>query len=329
MGMGIAGEAQAQAFQKNERTRVVAACTRNRERLAAAVRKFEIETAAESYEALLDTGIDIAVIAVPDHLHTEYVLKALEKGVHVLCEKPLATTVEDLRTIVRAARKAGKIFMTGQCARFFDRSQFARQLLDRGELGEIFFAESDYLHDLKDFLRGWRVDPKSPQDMVLGGGCHPLDLLRWYLGDVETVHGIANRKSLPPDCPIRLDCILLSLKFASGAIGKVLVSVGCKRPYSLGLSLYGTAGTLVDERFYLSRYSQFEDFMDAKLPKHSHDVNTIFERQAAHLVDCLDRGVQPMADVVEGAKTAATCIAGIMSIRDGKPVRVPSVSPDH
>jgi len=324
-GLGFAGEAQVKAFQQNERTQVTAVHTRTPENQKAFVAKNEVGGEAESFDALLDSGIDVAVICTPDHLHTDYCLKALERGTHVLCEKPLATSVEDVQAIVAAAKKSGRAFMTGQCARFFDRSQFARQLLDRGELGEIFFGEADYLHDIKEFLHGWRIDPAAPQNMVLGGGCHPLDLLRWYLGDVESVHAVANKIAFPEDSPIEFDCVLLSLKFESGAIGKVLISIGCQRPYSLGLSLYGTEGTLVDERFYLARYAQFEDFMDAKLPKHDHDANNIFDLQAAHLVDCLDQGVQPIADAVEGAKTVATCLAGDESIRTGAPVKVPSV----
>lgn len=325
MGLGFAGEAQVKAFQGCERTCVTGAFTRNQARLGEICAQFEIERAAESYDALLDSGIDVVVICTPDHLHTDYAIAALEKGLHVLCEKPLATTVEDLQAIAAAAKKSGKVFMTGQCARFFDRSQFARQLIDRNELGDLFFAESDYLHNAIEFFHGWRIDPSAPQDMVLGGGCHPVDLLRWYVGDVESVHAVANRKCLPDGNPIELDCILMSLKFVSGAIGKVLVSVGCQRPYSLGLSLYGSEGTLVDEQFFLTRYSQFEDFMDAKLPKHDHDANRIFDDQAAHLVDCMDQGVQPMADAIEGAKTAATCLAGVDSIRTGAPAKVAGI----
>ena len=127
---------------------------------------------------------------------------------------------------------------------------------------------------------------------------------------------------LPPDNPIEHDCILLSLKFASGALGKTLVTIGCKRPYSPGLSLYCGEGTLSDGKLFLSRYPGLQGFMPVPLAPHVHEGNNVFDDQAAHLVECLDAGRQPMADVVAGAKTVATCLAGIESLRTGRPAAV-------
>lgn len=322
MALGMAGMEHVKAFSKNPRTRVKAAFTRDSQLLAEVCSRYEIGQACDGFEELLDAGIDVLVIATPDHLHADYAVAALERGLHVLCEKPLVTELEDARRVVAAARRAGTVFMTGQCARFFARSQFAHGLVQRGELGKLFFAEADYLHNLSDFLRGWRIDPSAPQNIVLGGGCHPLDLLRWLMGDVEEVHAVANKLVFPPDNPIEHDCALLNLRFRGGAIGKCLVSVGCSRPYSLGLSLYGEHGTLEDEKLFLGRYEGLEDFMPVPLSPHLHGDRGIFDDQAQHLVECLDTGSRPIADVVEGAKTVATCLAGAQSIAGGKPVRV-------
>jgi len=322
LALGMAGMEHVKAFTKNPRTRVKAACTRDLDKLAAVCAEYDIPRPCSSFDALLAAGIDVLVVATPDHLHTEYALAGLETGLHILCEKPLVTELEDARRLVSAAKKAGTVFMTGQCARFFPRSQFAHGLVERQELGKLFFGEADYLHNLSDFLRGWRIDPSAPQSIVLGGGCHPLDLLRWLMGDVEEVHAVANKLVFPESNPIEHDCALMSLKFVSGAVGKCLVSVGCCRPYSLGLSLYGDAGTLSNEELFLGRYEGLESFMQVPLAPHLHGDNGLFDEQAQHLVECLDEGRQPTADVVEGAKTVATCLAGAQSIVTGKPVEV-------
>lgn len=322
IALGFAGVAQVEAFTKNARTRVKAACTRDPERLQQVCATYGIEKPCATYEELLAAGLDVVVICTPDHLHTDYALQALDAGLNVLCEKPLVTDLEDARALVEAVRRSGRIFMTGQCARFFPRSQFAHSLVERDELGPLFFAEADYIHDAAAFFRGWRVAPERPQNMVLGGGCHPLDLLRWLVGDITEVHAVGNKRVLPAGNPIEHDCILLSLKFAGGALGKTLVTIGCKRPYSLGLSLYGSEGTLVDERLFLQRYPGLQDFMPVPLAPHVHEGNNVFDDQAAHLVACLDEGKQPMADVIEGAKTVATCLAGVESLKTGRPVAV-------
>lgn len=322
LALGFAGEAQVAAFSKHPRTRVKAACSRNAARLQQVCTQYGIEKPCASVEELLGAGLDVVVICTPDHLHAAVARQALEAGVNVLCEKPLVTDLDEARALVAAVRQSGRIFMTGQCARFFPRSQFAHGLVERDELGPIFFAEADYIHDAAAFFRDWRVDPQHPQNMVLGGGCHPLDLLRWLVGDITEVHAIANKQVLPADNPIEHDCILMSLKFASGALGKTLVTIGCKRPYSLGLSLYGSAGTLVDEKLFLTRYPGLQDFMPVPLAAHVHEGNNVFDDQAAHLVECLDEGKQPMANVLEGAKTVATCLAGIESLKTGRPATV-------
>ncbi len=321
MALGMAGQAQVEAFAKNPRTRVKAVCTRDEDVLRDTCERHGIDVACQSFDDLLSAGLDVVVICTPDHLHVEYAAAALQAGLHVVCEKPLATSLDDVRELVNLTRRTDRLFMTGQCARFFARSQFARGLIDRGELGSIFFAEADYLHDIADFLRGWRVDPESPQDIVLGGGCHPLDLLRWLVGDVDEVHGVANKMVFPDSNPMTSDCALLSLKFVSGAIGKCVVSVGCQRPYSLGLSLYGDAGTMVDDMLHLAS-DEGDEFADTPLGAQAHDGADLFGDQAQHLVECLDAGRQPMADAVEGAKTVATCLAGAESIRTGRPVKV-------
>lgn len=321
-GLGFAGMAQAKAFAANPRTRLTAAWTRNTEKLRRVAAEMEIEHACEEFGGLIEAGLDVLVVCTPDHLHTDYAAAGLEAGANVLCEKPLVTTLQDAQRLVGLVRDTGKVFMTGQCARFFARSKMARAVVEQQELGTIFFAESDYLHDCAEFLRDWRVDPAAPQNMVLGGGCHPIDLLRWLVGDVDEVYAVANKMAFARTNPIEHDCMLLSLKFKSGAIGKVLISIGCKRPYSMGLSLYGDRGTLVDEKLFLSKIPGLSDFMPVPISEHTHDGNDVFAQQAAHLVACLDEVKQPMADVYEGAKNVATCLAGVESINTGRPVKV-------
>ena len=322
MALGFAGMAHADVIRKNPRAHLKAICTRDAEKLAQVAKEYEVEKASTEFEELLAADLDVLIVCTPDHLHTDYVKAALDAGLNVVCEKPLTTTVEDAQQLVELADKSGKVFMTGQCARYFERSQLGRSIVDQGELGRIFYAEADYLHDCAEFLRDWRIDPAAPQNMVLGGGCHPIDLLRWLVGDVEQVHAFANKIAFPPTNPIEHDCTMISLQFRSGAIGKVLVSVGCRRPYSMGLGLYGTEGTLIDEKLFLAKIPGLQDFMEMPIGAHSHGENTVFRDQLTHLVECLDEGKQPIADVREGAKNVATCLAAVESIETGQVVKV-------
>ena len=320
IGLGYAGLKHLKAYIQNPRTEVKGVCDKNEKLLHSISQEYGIKLATVDYEELVaQKDIDIVSICTPDHLHTEPSIKALEAGKHVFCEKPLATTIEDCRKIIRVVKDTGLKFLTGQILRFAPFFISLKKIYDEGELGEAFFAESDYLQDARFLLSGWRVDPQNPQDMVLGGGVHTLDLLRWIIGEIEEVHAFANKKSLV-DTPLSNDCIILSLKFKNGCIGKGLISVGCIRPYALNLSIYGTKGTLINNKLFLDKIPGLQDFISIPLP--IENEFPYFGKEIDHLLNCIEKDKTPLVDAVEGAKTVATCLAGISSIKEGKAVKV-------
>ncbi len=322
LGLGYAGLEHAKAYHANSDTELVAIATRSAQRLASVQEVVTAEVASTDYdEVLARNDLDIVSIATPDHVHAEQAVAALERGCHVFCEKPLCVSIEEAQAIVAAANRAGTKFLTGQILRFAPYFRTLKSIYDDGDLGEAFFAEADYLHDLTPFLAGpsWRSDPAHPQDMVLGGGCHPIDLLRWFFGDVKSVYAIATKKSLA-DQPFPYDTILLSLSFETGLLGKVLVSVGCKRPYQLNFAIYGTEGTLVNSGLFLEKIAGLRDFM--QMPLETPEEFPHYALEVEHLVNCIRNDEQPLVDAREGARTVATCVAGIEAIRRGGPVEV-------
>ncbi len=111
---------------------------------------------------------DIQVIGVfsPDHLHAEHALAALNAGKHVICTKPMCTSVEDAVALVETVERTGLQFLVGQTMRFNEEFAGAKALYDEGALGEIIFAEAHYVHDARTFfpLTPWRQT--APQDLM-------------------------------------------------------------------------------------------------------------------------------------------------------------------
>ena len=132
-----------------------------------------------------DPALDAVIIATPDQLHRPMCEEFLAAGKHVMCEKPLAIVREDLDAICAAAAKSDKVFMVGQICRFTPAFVKAKQLVDDGVIGEVYYMESEYAHDYFKILHAWRADPN--RHGVIGGGCHAVDLLRWFGGDVKEV----------------------------------------------------------------------------------------------------------------------------------------------
>lgn len=277
-------------------------------------------------EMLRDGGFDCVIIATPDQCHLEQATASIEAGYHVLCEKPLAMTMDECRAIVEASRKSDKLFMVGQVCRKTPGFLLAKKLVDEGEIGELFFVESEYAHDYEFLARGeWRKDPVRLRYPVVGGGCHAMDLLRWIAGDPTEVTAYSNHKMLP-DWPVD-DCTIAILKYPNNVIGKVLTSIGCKRPYTMRTVLYGSKGTIITDNTS-TELTLYKPTYDEKTGKHSFSdtrlpINVNNHNVAGEIDEMVDAvlGIRPVeTDAIEGANTVAVCLAAVRSSEEGRPI---------
>jgi len=278
-------------------------------------------------EMLKAGGFDCVVICTPDQCHTEQAVKALAAGYHVLCEKPLAMKREECQQIVDAAKASDKYFMVGQVCRKTPSFVLAKQMVERGDIGEVFYVESEYAHDysiIKD--AEWRKDPVYLREPVIGGGCHAMDLLRWIVGDPTEVFAYSNRKVLT-DWPVD-DCTISILKYPNDVIGKVLVSIGCKRPYTMRTQIFGTKGTILTDNTSntLTLYKAFEYADTGKTKYLPTEIPVVLNNHnmTAEIKDMCDviLGKMPLEiDAIEGANTVAVCRAAVDSAATGLPVK--------
>ena len=149
-----------------------------------------------------DPEINAVLIVTPDQLHREMAEAFLAAGKHVLCEKPLALTREDICAIIAATKKSNSKFMVGQICHFTPAFIKAKELLDAGVIGELYYVESEYAHDYTD-IRGWRTDPEMKRHPVTGGGCHAVDLIRWLAGREPIEAFSYSNKKVLVDWPLR------------------------------------------------------------------------------------------------------------------------------
>jgi predicted dehydrogenase len=252
---------------------------------------------------------------------------ALEAGKHVICEKPLAPTVADCRIIIDAVNRSGKFFMTGQVCRYAPGFRAAKKLYESGRIGDLVYIESEYAHDY-DKARGfknWRMDPEIKREGFLGGGCHALDLVRWIAGNPIEVFSYMNHKILTdwPTC----DTGVAVAKFPNDVIGRIFVSTGIKRPYTMRTVLYGTRGTIICDNTSPSIQIAEKDLEDAtgKLDFNTIPVNIASHNVASELkdfVEALKENRQCPTDVWQGTRTVAFAEAALRSAKSGKPEKV-------
>jgi len=318
------GKRHVSAVLAHKDAELVAICDIDPETLNSAGDEFGIpvEKRYTDWHDLLNIeGLNVVLLITPDQLHQEMSEAFLEKGIHVMCEKPLALTRKELNAIVRAADKASAKFMVGQISRFTDAFVKAKQIVDAGTIGELYYVESEYAHDYAKILHAWRADPN--RHGVVGGGCHAVDLLRWIAGDPIEVFAYGSHKLLPQVSYD--DATIAVMKFPNGVVGKVFVSTGCKRPYTMRTLLYGTKGTIIcdNKSDTMQLYTLGEDGIAVNpvpeiIPVEVNNHNTVreFEVFADHILN--DTPVE--MDARLGAKTIAACLAIVESSTTGKPV---------
>ncbi len=282
-------------------------------------------------ELLRRDDIDAVTLPLPDQLHKQITIESLAAGKHVLCEKPMALTVEECKDMVQAARESDKQLMVGQIGRYTPGFITAKQMVDNGEIGDLFFIESEYAHDYSHIggEGGWRVTPE--RHPVIGGGCHAMDLLRMIAGDPTDAFAFANNKVLT-SWPIS-DCTVGVLKFPNDVIGKIMTSIGCKRAYTMRTVIYGTKGTIIVDNqsptlsLFLEKFTDLEEFqnrtqmgIEMKIPIAINNHN--FRAEVQDFCACIAEGRPVTTDGVQGASTVAACEAVVKSAQTEEKVSI-------
>lgn len=332
IGCSGMGRLHIHAALANDHAKLYAICDPKTDRLEKCAEEFKPEIAVTDWHDLVkDPKVDIAVVVTPDQIHLEMTETFLKAGKQVLCEKPMALTMEECEKMMKAEKESGNKLMVGQVSRFTPAFALAKEIIDSGRIGELYFVESEYAHDYS-VARGtddWRVTPE--RHAVIGGGCHAIDLLRWIAGDPTEVYALANHKCLT-DWPVD-DCSIAVMKFPNNVNGKVLTSIGCKRNYTMRSCFYGTKGTIIcdNKTSHLTLFECGEGENEKVLGKAKYTIpqlipvaidnhNTVEELNM--FIKALMNDEPVAISPMEGASTVAVCCAVVESCATGMPVKV-------
>jgi predicted dehydrogenase len=307
--------------------RVTAICDAADDLLAVVSQEHGVEEATTEFNELVDRDdVDIIAIYTPGPLHAQQILTALEAGKHVMVTKSMVYTIEEAERVVEAVDRTGRVLLVTQSLRGRPDFMEAKRVCDAGEIGELFMAESHYVHDLRPvYARSpWRFT--MPQDLVLGGACHPIDLLRWFMGDIEEVHCYGLRSGVAPEYP-QEDNFVINVRFKSGKIGRIANFLGLVEPPGMPmntLALYGTKGTIVDGSKRVdpedptSGKADAVEFQNSRPRGHGQEMLVMMQ----HMADCVLDGATPWVGAREGARVVSTGLACWESLRTGLPVKV-------
>ncbi|QKY21471.1 Gfo/Idh/MocA family oxidoreductase [Halolamina sp. CBA1230] len=235
--------------------------------LAEAADRLGFARTATDWRDVVDE-VDVFYNLGPNHVHPEPTIAALEAGTAVLCEKPMAPTLEDAERMAAAASDTDSPAAVGFNYRYVPAIQYAKRLIDAGELGDIRQFRGRYLQDWlvdSEAPASWRTDAERAGSGALGDlGAHTVDLVRYLVGDIERVSGqtttfVDERPAADGEGsePVTVDdAFSAQVRFESGAAGTLeasRVAVGRKNDHTIEIE--GTEGAL---RFSLERLNELE-----------------------------------------------------------------------
>ena len=280
-------------------------------------------TAFAEIGPLLD-AVDAVVIAGVNRDHRALVERAAAAGCHVLCEKPLATTVADAWATVAACRTAGVRLMTAFPGRTSAGVEALAASIRDGAVGEVVSFEGVNTGEMPDVHGAWFVDPE-----LAGGGAvtdhvvHLADLYRWLTGsEVTEVYAVANRILQDGFAAVETGG-LVSLRLANGVFASIDCSWSKPRSYptwgGMRLEVLGTGGALDMDAFrqHLTVYGRRED--GVRWPYFGSDANVAM---LAEFIAAVREDREPAVSGVDGLRAVEIVAAAYRSIASGRPEAV-------
>ncbi len=338
IGAGAIGLNHIESFQKHPAAKVVALAETSPERGKEAADKFGVSELVTDYKPLLARDdIDIISIALPNFLHAPVALEALQAGKNVMIDKPMATNAGDAARLVEEAKKQGVLLMVGQNQRMTETVQTAKQLIDRGDLGEVYHAKTAMLR--RSGIP--RIGSWFTQTQFAGGGCvydigvHALDRALYLMGefDAASVSGQTYAKFGPrglgdgswgkgeinPDKPFDVDDLAVALiKLKSGRTVLLETSWAGHLDNFDGTQIFGTDGGL--------KFPPLQFFHDTPDGYKIEDVEMlpplVDTNRMAHFIDVLQGNAEAFVKPEESLALQKILDAIYESSKSGKEVRI-------
>ncbi len=316
------------AIRESKRGKLVAVASRSQESAKSYAREWEIPQAFSSYRELLESGeVDAVYISLPNHLHGEWTIKALEAGVHVLCEKPFATSVEEVDKVIAASDKNDKVVTEAFMYRHHPQTRIVEQWVREGKLGQMTLIRGAF-----DFRMGPERRRSDSLNVRLvpkyGGGClwdvgiYPLSYTQCLMGRApDWVYG-----SQVPG-PTGIDEVFAGQMGFQTEGGEVLaqISSSFKSPFHTFMEIVGTEGRLnishpftnMDKNSRVTFSDHKGKSRDIRIPKKSLYLGEVEDLQAAIL-----DGKEPLISLQETRNHILTALALYKSAQENRAVRL-------
>ena len=241
VGAGGIASAYAKSFETANNADLVATCDVRPEAADALARSVGCESYSDIGKMCDNSRVEAVVICTPPCTHREISELMMERGVHVLCEKPLAIESADAQAMIEAAERNNVLFTMASKFRYVDDVVKARSLMNSGVLGDIILFENCFTGTV-DMSQRWNSDPSiSGGGVLIDNGTHSVDIMRYFLGPVVELQVVEGRRI--QDLPVE-DTVRMFVRTSEGVMGSIDLSWSMSKDTPNYISIYGSQGTI-------------------------------------------------------------------------------------
>ena len=304
-------------LRKSKRNRLLAVASRTQEKADTYAGKHKIKKAYGSYAQLLvDPEIDVIYNPLPNHMHAEWTIRAVEAGKHVLCEKPLALTVAEVDAITAAARRHDRVVAEAFMYRSHAQTRKVKELVLAGTIGKVKLVRGSFTFRLTE-PGDYRLDPAMGGGSLWDVGCYPLSYTRSLLG-AEPLEVFGQQVTGPTGVD---ESFAAQLRFADDVFAQFDCSFAV--PFHVFMEIVGDEGTLIvpnpfnpgpSENIFMPTKGKMRPFMVKGGSSYGGEVED--------LADAIRTRKPPAVSLEDSRANTAAIQALFESARSGKVVKI-------
>jgi predicted dehydrogenase len=305
------------ALRASERSELVAVASRKRDKGEAYAREWGIPRVLDYEQMLADPGIDVVYIPLPNSLHAEWTVRAARAGKHVLCEKPLAQSVEEVDAVAAAARSTGVVVSEGFMYRHHPQTRKVRELVTSGAVGPVKLVRAAFTFDLTREV-DVRLAPALGGGSLWDVGCYPVSYARYLLA-AEPEEAFGWQAVGPSGID---EGFYGQLRFGTDTFAQF--DSGFRAAFRTRLEVVGRAGTIVvhrpfkptpEEKILVTRGDATEEVPVS-------GPGELYLGEVEDMADAVLLGRPPSISLAESRGNVAALVALYRSARDNRPAAV-------
>lgn len=304
-------------IRASHRSELVAVASRTLEKARTYADQLGIPRAFGTYEEMLgDPDIDIVYIPLPNNMHSEWTIKAVQAGKHVLCEKPIALTTEEVEAMRVAANENDRIVAEAFMYRHHPQTLKVREMVADGMLGDLSFLRGSFTFNIAS-ENDVRLDPNLGGGSIWDVGCYPISYARFVVGH-EPITAVGWQRTGPSGVD---ETFAGQLLFPDGVFAQF--DCGFRSPYRVQMEIVGTRGTIVVNNPYKPGKNEKIQFDNGKDPRSIHvRGQELYSGEVTDLEDAILLGKDPRVSLEDSQANVKAIGALIQSANLGEPVSI-------